>query len=215
MAKGKILIVDDDRTTTSVIQLYLTEFDYEVAGIATNGREAIEMSRKYQPHLVLMDIRLGKGLDGIDAAEIIYRHFRIPVVFITSYSDDATLARAKLINPLGFINKPMRETDIKTTLEFAMAKISPDSPQKAKKKISMESVLQSLYDLTPAEARVTTKLIEYSQLKSAAEALNISPLTARTHLKRIFRKTNTNRQSSLVQKIITGPAGLLLNRDDL
>jgi DNA-binding NarL/FixJ family response regulator len=214
MSKGKILIVDDDRTTTSVIQLYLRELDYEVAGVAINGREAIEMSRKLEPHLVLMDIRLGKGLDGIDAAEIIYRHFKIPVVFVTSYSDEATLDRAKLINPLGYINKPLRETDLKTTLELALTKINPDIPQKVRKKMSIESVLQSLYDLTPAEARVATKLIEYSQLKSAAEALNISPLTARTHLKKIFRKTNTNRQSSLVQKIITGPAGLLLNKED-
>ena len=58
------------------------------------------------------------------------------------------------------------------------------------------------------------KLIEYPEISFVAEALDMKVSTARTHLKRIFRKTDTNRQSMLVHKIITGPAGLLINHDD-
>ncbi|HSR63698.1 MAG TPA: response regulator [Gammaproteobacteria bacterium] len=213
MSKEKIFIVDDDRTTASVMQLYVKDYGYIHVGTARTGREAIEMARELEPDLVLMDINLGKGLDGIDAAEVITKHFEIPVVFVTSHADQATLERAKYIKPLGFINKPLRETDLKTTLQFAIAKIKPRVNTKPRNSMSIVDVLESLYNLTPAEARVVAKLVEYPDLKHASEQLNISTSTARTHLKRAFRKTNTNRQSALVHKIITGPAGLLINKD--
>ena len=122
--KKKILIVDDDRTTASVIKLFLEEFDYIVSGIATNGIEAIEMTRKLEPHLVLMDIRLGKGMDGIDAAEIINKHFGTPIVYVTAYADEVTLERAKLTEPAGYINKPLRERDLRTTIEIVLSKFT-------------------------------------------------------------------------------------------
>ena len=215
MTKTSVLIVDDDRTTTSVMKLYLEESGYRVSGIATNGREAIEKSRESNTDLVLMDIRLGQGMDGIDAAEVINKHLGLPVVFVTAYADKSVLARAKFTDPAGFINKPLRQKDLQTTLELATAKTKKTIRKNNNKKSSnnVEKVLVSLYNLTPAESRVAAKLIEYPQLDIAAEALNISLSTAKTHLKRIYRKTNTNRQSVLVHKIINGPAGLLLKED--
>lgn len=212
VSKKKILIVDDDRTTVSVIKLYLEDYGYEITDTAFNGRDAIEMSRTVRPDLVLMDINLGKGLDGIDAAEIITKHLDIPVVFITVHADKNTLDRAKLTKPAGYINKPLRETDLKTTIEFALSKTNKQNFTDTN--ISIKTVLESLYNLTPAEARVAAKLIEYPELKNAADALNISISTARTHLKKIFRKTNTNKQTILVHKIVTGPVGLLINKNN-
>lgn len=214
MSKTSVLIVDDDRTTTSVMKLYLEESGYRVSGIATNGREAIEKSRETKTDLVLMDIRLGQGMDGIDAAEVINKHLGLPVVFVTAYADKSVLARAKITDPAGFINKPLRQKDLQTTLELATASTrKPVRKNNKKSTNSVEEVLVSLYSLTPAEARVAAKLIDYPQLDIAAEALNISLSTAKTHLKRIYRKTNTNRQSVLVHKIINGPAGLLLKEE--
>ncbi len=214
MSKGKILIVDDNRTTVSVMQLYIEVNGYKVVGTAANGREAIENVKNSQPDLVLMDIHLGKGLDGIDAAEVIIKHLKVPVVFVTAHADEATLERAKFTGPVGFINKPLRETDLRTTIEFALEKTKLDKHIRTNIRISVEDVLKNLYDLTPAEARVAAKLIEYPELKKTADTLNISLTTVRTHLKRIFRKTNTNKQSVLIHKIITGPAGLLIKKDD-
>lgn len=214
MNKPRVLIVDDDRTTTSVMKLYLEESGYRVSGIATNGREAIEKSRETKTDLVLMDIRLGHGMDGIDAAEVINKHLGLPVVFVTAYADKSVLARAKFTDPAGFINKPLRQKDLQTTLELATSNSKkPVRKNNKKSSNSLEEVLVSLYNLTPAEARVAAKLIEYPQLDIAAEALNISLSTAKTHLKRIYRKTNTNRQSVLVHKIINGPAGLVLKEE--
>jgi len=211
MVKTRVLIVDDNRTTISVMKLYLEESGYKISSIATNGREAIEKSREVNTDLVLMDIRLGQGMDGIDAAEVINKHIGLPIIFVTAHADKSILARAKLTEPVGFINKPLRQKDLQTTLELAASKIKkPVKSRRRRNGNSIEEVLESLYNLTPAEARVAAKLIEYPQLNIAAEALNISISTAKTHLKRIYRKTNTNRQSVLVHKIINGPAGLIL-----
>jgi len=213
MTAEKILIVEDDQTTASVLQLYLNNMGYNIVSIATNGRDAIEMARDHQPDLVLMDIYLDKGINGIDAAEIITRHYHTPVIFITSYSDKATLEKAKCIDTAGYINKPLRETDLKTTIEFALTKIKPRMSG-SKTRPSVQSILMNLYSLTRTEARVVEKLIEYPEIRFVAEALNIKLSTARTHLKRIFRKTDTNRQSVLVHKMVTGPVGLVNNQDD-
>lgn len=212
MSKRKILIVDDDKTTASVIQLYLSNMGSETVGIATDGREAINMAKGLKPDLVLMDIFLGKGLDGIDAAEIIYRHFGIPIAFVTSHADEATLERARAIDPIGYINKPIRETDLKTTIELSLPDATASIARQKQPKSSLEDILMSLYSLTQTEAKVAAKLVEYPELSFVADALNISVSTARSHLKRIFRKTDTNRQSVLVHKIVTGPAGLMINK---
>ena len=211
MSKGKILIVDDDRTTATVMQLYLEKYGYDVAGIAPDGKDAISMSRELHPDLVLMDIYLGKGLDGISAAEIISKHFGIGIIFVTAHADAKTLERAKQLEPLGYINKPIRDTDLNTTLELALARTKPRQNNN-NVSASIEEVLISLYAFTKSEARVTAKLIEFPKLEYVVDALNISISTARTHIKSIYRKTNTDRLPVLIHKIVTGPVGLLINK---
>lgn len=211
MSKENILIVDDDRTTASIMQLHLNNFGYNVTGIASSAKEAIHMARDMEPDLVLMDIRLGEGADGIDAALAISKHMNIPIVFVTAYSDSKTLRRAKIVNPAGFINKPLRESDLKTTIEFAI-----NSKQKMVNKnlkgASIGKVLGETYKLTPAEIRVMTMLMEYPELKSTANALNICVSTVRTHLKHIYRKTNTNSKVMLLREIASGPVAKLINK---
>lgn len=212
MAGEKILVVDDDKTTTQVMQLYIEDCGYQVAGTATSGQQAVEICRETTPDLVLMDIFLGKGLDGIDAADIIQSQYHIPVVFVTSHAEDETLQRAKHIDPAGYINKPLRDTDIRTTLELIFARQQPDRPKTATAGTDINTLLMDIYALSPGEARVAAKLVEYPDINYVAEALNISLSTARTHLKRIYRKTDTNRQSVLIHTIVTGPVGMLLNQ---
>ena len=121
----------------------------------------------------------------ITTADIISKNFKIPVIFVTSHADEATLSRAKSVEPLGFINKPLRETDLKTTIEFAISKAGANGESEEEKPTgSVEDVLIGLYSLTPAEARVAAKLVEVPELSYVSDALNISLSTAKTHLKR-------------------------------
>ncbi len=119
MVEQRILVVDDDRTTARVIQLQLQKMGYPAVSIAKSASLAIQDVSKHAPDLVLMDINLGKGMDGIDAADIISKDHKTPVIFVTAYADEKTLARAKLTNPYGYINKPLRETDLRTTIALA------------------------------------------------------------------------------------------------
>ncbi len=211
MLGKRILVVDDDRTTANVMQLYLENFGFVVPDIACTGAEAIEKTKNLNPDLILMDVNLGKGLDGIDTAEIIMQNFQIPVIYVTAHSDEKTLARAQMTNPYGFINKPLRDTDLKTTVRFALDK-NKKNPAKKESPL-LEDVLHQVYNLTPAESRVVSKLLDNPEVKTAAEALHISISTVRTHLKHIYRKTDTNRQSSLFHKIVNGPVAMMMRTE--
>ncbi len=77
---------------------------------------------------------------------------------------------------------------------------------------SIENILGLTYRLTPAEIKIVVMLIEYPDLKSTASALNLALSTVRTHLKHIYRKTNTNSKLMLLREIATGPASKLINK---
>jgi CheY-like chemotaxis protein/DNA-binding CsgD family transcriptional regulator len=119
-ANGSIYIVDDDRTTGKIIELQLNKLGYSVAGLARSGAEALEHIKARQPDLVLMDINLGRGMDGIETANEIQREYGTPVIYVTAYSDDDTLERAKRTLPFGYINKPIRPADLRTAITLAL-----------------------------------------------------------------------------------------------
>lgn len=208
MSGESIIIVDDDKTTASVMQLYLENYGFVIPDLAHSGAEAIEKTKKLKPDLVLMDIRLGKGLDGIEAAEVIMEKLHIPVIYVTAYSDEDTLERAQMTNPYGFINKPLRDIDLKTTVRFALDK-NKKNPPKEEPPV-LEDILHQVYNLTPAESRVVSQLLDDPDIEATAKTLHISVSTVRTHLKHIYRKTKTNRQSALFHKIITGPVAMIM-----
>ena len=124
MAAEKILIVDDDQTTSRVLELQLTKMGYSIVGIAKSADEALKYAKKFSPQLVLMDINLGQGMDGIETASAIIKDYEIPVIYITAYADDDTLGRAKETNPSGFINKPIRKNDLRANVEIALNRAS-------------------------------------------------------------------------------------------
>lgn len=133
MEGKRILIVDDDRTTGKVIELQLQKMGYVVVSVAKSAALAIEDVRVHSPDLVLMDINLGTGMDGIEAADIISKDHKVPVVFVTAYADEGTLTRAKLTRPFGYINKPLREMDLRTTISLALerAQAAPEAVEPA------------------------------------------------------------------------------------
>lgn len=97
---------------------------YDVCAIVTTGEQAVKKAQELHPDLILMDIMLAGRMNGIEAAEQIKRDLRIPVVYLTAYSDDSFLAKAKITEPYGYILKPFRELELKTTIEMALYKNS-------------------------------------------------------------------------------------------
>jgi PAS domain S-box-containing protein len=121
-AKAKVLIVEDEGIVAFDIQSRLERLGYSVVGNISSGEEAIATVVETSPDLVLMDIKLEGNIDGIEAAAQIRDHFQIPIVYLTAYTDDETLNRAKLTEPYGYILKPFESRDLGATIEVALYK---------------------------------------------------------------------------------------------
>jgi PAS domain S-box-containing protein len=117
---GRILIVEDEMIVAHSIQMRLELYGYEVVGLANSGDAALAMLDETDPDLILMDIRLSGDLDGIRAAEEVRKVRDVPVIFLTAYSDDATLARAKITEPFGYIIKPFETRELVNNIEIAL-----------------------------------------------------------------------------------------------
>jgi len=122
MSNETILIVEDEAITGISLKKSLTELGYSVIGIVQTGEQAVEIAVEKKPDLVLMDIQLAGKMDGITAAENIRIKTRIPVIYITAFSDDKSVEKAKVTEPYGYILKPIREHMLKTTIEIALYK---------------------------------------------------------------------------------------------
>jgi CheY-like chemotaxis protein len=129
----KILVVEDDSIIALTIQGRLKQFGYEVIGRASTGEDAIKKADELKPDLVLMDIHLKGSMDGIQAAEMVYGLYNIPVVYLTAFSDEKTLERAQKTSPFGYVVKPFSDTTLRTTIKMALLKDASDKDkQKAR-----------------------------------------------------------------------------------
>ncbi|HVN65901.1 MAG TPA: response regulator [Methanomicrobiales archaeon] len=117
---SKVLVVDDEAIITMQLEERLTALGYEVVGMAASGEESIEKARRLSPDIILMDIVMPGKMNGIEAAKQIYEEMGIPVVFVTSYADDAIIEKAKAARPYGYIVKPFNELEIKAAIEVGL-----------------------------------------------------------------------------------------------
>ncbi|MDI6644053.1 MAG: methanogen output domain 1-containing protein [Methanobacteriaceae archaeon] len=127
MANTRLLVVEDESIVAMDIKHRAEGLGYDVLGIAASGEEAINKTEEKLPDLVLMDIVLKGKMDGIQAAQEIRERFDIPVVYLTAYSDEKTLSRAKLTGPFGYIIKPFEDRELHSAIEVALYKHKMDS----------------------------------------------------------------------------------------
>jgi two-component system, response regulator PdtaR len=121
MHNEPILIVEDDPAAAQDLKSRLEILGYKVPASTTNGCEAISLTERLEPALVLMDILLSGPMDGIEAAEKI-RARQVPVVYVTGFWEGAIFERAKLTEPLGYILKPYETRHLKTAIELGLHK---------------------------------------------------------------------------------------------
>lgn len=122
MTEPRILIVEDENIVALDIRNRLTKSGYVVIGIAATGESAVKQAFETLPDLILMDIQLKGVMDGIEAASRIRSLKSIPVIYLTAHSDRATLERAKITEPYGYIIKPFDDRELHTTIEMGLYK---------------------------------------------------------------------------------------------
>ena len=120
--KKKILVIEDESIIAEDISLALKKIGCRVIGTFASAEKALSRLKKDTPDLVLADIVLNGTLNGIEAAEIIMCRYEIPVLFLTSYSDDITIKRIKATKARGYLIKPVTTNELKKALEKAFSK---------------------------------------------------------------------------------------------
>ena len=118
VAKPRAVVVEDELFVAWHIESMLTDVDVEVCGIASQGLEAIEKAVALRPEIVVMDINLGEGMDGIEAARRIRELTDAQIVFVTAYGDAKTLKRIEQELPgTEVLSKPTSSAKLKHAIE--------------------------------------------------------------------------------------------------
>lgn len=122
MAGKRILIVEDEKITAMDIRQIVQELGYEPIGLVACGTDAIKHALALYPDLILMDILLKGPMDGIQAAAAIRSQHPCPVIYLTAHADQATLDRAKVTEPSGWILKPVDEEELHAAIQRALSR---------------------------------------------------------------------------------------------
>jgi len=146
----KILLVEDERIVAMDLKHRLENMNYTVLAVVSSGEEAVEKAALMLPDLILMDIVLMGEMDGIHAAQIIKDNYNIPVLYLTAYSDEKTLKRAKITGPFGYIIKPFEDMELHSAIEIALYKHEMEKKLRANEKW-LSTTLESI-----GEAVITT-----------------------------------------------------------
>jgi PAS domain S-box-containing protein len=117
---AKVLVVEDEQIVALELRDRVARMGHAVVAVVASGEQAIEATRRLRPDLILMDIKLQGALDGIDAASSIRTFADIPIVYLTAFADDATLQRAKVTEPYGYILKPFQERELHVVIEVSL-----------------------------------------------------------------------------------------------
>lgn len=120
MVNKKILIVEDEGIQAMTTKLTLIRMGYSVLPIAISGKSAVDLAHKYQPDLILMDIRLRGRMDGIEAASIIRKEASTPIIFISAYADETTMQRAEQTHPVAVLEKPIEPQRLGVKIQEAL-----------------------------------------------------------------------------------------------
>jgi CheY-like chemotaxis protein len=121
MTKARILVVEDEVLVAEELREDLERIGHDVVGIVARGEDVVESVSRGKPDLVLMDIRLGGLVDGIEAADRMRAEFDIPVIFLTAFSDAETLERASGTMPAAYLLKPFNERELAANVSVALA----------------------------------------------------------------------------------------------
>ena len=122
MSIARILVVEDDAVVALDSHDRLKSLNYEVAGMASTGHDAVTQAESKRPDLVLMDISLPGNMNGIQAADKIRAKSNIPVIYVTAYADEPTLRNARATDPYGYILKPFDEIELRAAIEIGLHK---------------------------------------------------------------------------------------------
>ena len=201
-AAHRLLIIEDEVLVAEHMREVLSRAGYVTPTPVTAAREAEEAVADQHPDLVLVDIVLDRGQDGIALAARLRERFQIPVLFVSAYADRPTLERAGRLHPRGFVVKPFLPQQLLAAVATALGPIDDDRARVSERSQDARAALASdapAYDLlTPNETQVLDALVTGMRIRSIAVERGLSKHTVRNQVKSILFKLDVRSQEELV-----------------
>jgi two-component system, response regulator PdtaR len=202
-----ILVVEDDPIIAEDLRGWLLDHGHRVTGPAATCAAAKRLVLRERPDAAILDINLGgaigldgSGDEGCQLAEWLNKEHPIPFIYLSSHSDDATLARARETHPGGYLLKPFTGPEIRVALEVAYANFNSHRQERTDP-LDLEAIEHILPEpLSIQEMRILQCVGEGLTNKATGERLFISENTVKTHLKHIFEKLNVHNRTEAIHK---------------
>jgi DNA-binding NarL/FixJ family response regulator len=218
----RVLVADDqDAVRGGFAALIRARGDMDVAGEATNGRQAVDLARRVLPHVVLMDVRM-PVLDGLEATRLICADptlERTRVLILTTFDLDEYVYAALRAGASGFLLKDARPRELLRAIEVVAAGEALIAPRITRRLIAEFAARRdpsqptaALADLTDREREVLRLVARGLSNAEIAGRLVISPLTAKTHVSNVLRKLNCRDRAALVA--VAYESGLIAPGED-
>ncbi|MGH7851748.1 MAG: response regulator [Thermodesulfobacteriota bacterium] len=173
MSSATVLVVEDSEELSTFISELLTASGYTVLPIISSGEDAVKVAGTSKPDIVLIDVSIGGILDGVESGGRISEDLGIPVIFLSGYTDEKALERAKTKKPSGYLVKPFNRAELKASIEIALYKHRADagvegslSPSAAvmSKDGSQAGSTSELKELRAEIFRLKTEISEYREI---------------------------------------------------
>ena len=193
-----VLLVDDHLVVRTGLRALLgTQLDLDVIAEAASGEEALAVAERCSPDVVMMDLALGAGMDGIEAIRQLRRRSPQPAILVfTTYDSDADIVRAVDAGAMGYLLKDADPEEIFGAIRGAIQGRSFMSAPVASR------LFQQLRNpgevLTPREAELLSLLIEGLSNRELGKRLFISEATVKTHLAHIYAKLGVDTRGAAI-----------------
>jgi response regulator NasT len=184
----RIIIADDEAVIRMGLRTMLEERGYQVVGEAGDGKRVLDLVEKMHPDLVFLDIKM-PGLDGLAVAQQLAETHSVPVILLTAYGERSLVDRARQAGVMGYLMKPLRETDLEPAIEVALARFR-----------DLRSLARELTDLQ--ETLETRKLVERAK-GVLMQRLGLSEEDAYLRLQRAGR-TSRRSMKEIAQQVLEG-----------
>ncbi|MEU6014881.1 response regulator transcription factor [Streptomyces sp. NPDC047515] len=192
----RILLCDDHAVVRAgLLALLGSEPDIEVVGEAGSGEEAVALAAKLTPDVVLMDLQLGEGIDGVEATRRIAAT-EAHVLVLTTYDTDADITRAIEAGATGYLLKAERPEELFAAIRSAAQGRTTLSPPVASR--VMARMRKPRPGLTDHKLDILAQLSQGLGNRDIARALFISEATVKTHLGRIYDKLGVDTRAGAV-----------------
>ena len=199
MKSTKVLIVEDEAVIAQHLEDILSENGYTVIGVAHNLKKAISLIELKSPDFVCLDIMLSDGSSGIDVAKKIRTEYKIPFIYLTSYSDADTVKEVVATNPGGYLVKPFKDADIIPAIELAIANFAAGSESDFP---SLEMINSKFdFQFSKREYSIVLGIKDGKKNSEIATDNFISENTVKTHISRIYAKLDVKSKVACLNAI--------------